>query len=85
MIQTIVERIYIVDKDDERFCHVFIKGCTDEVYSGFFRTAGYIEHKTTHMCDSGQYSIFYKINTFSRKICLYEILLKKYNEINQWD
>ena len=27
LIQTIVERIYIVDKDDERFCHIFIKGC----------------------------------------------------------
>ena len=26
LIQTIVERIYIVDKDDERFCHIFIKG-----------------------------------------------------------
>ena len=24
LIQTIVERIYIVDKDDERFCHIFI-------------------------------------------------------------
>ena len=26
LIQTIVERIYIVDKDDERYCHIFIKG-----------------------------------------------------------
>ena len=42
LIQTIVERIYIVDKDDERFCHIFIKGCTDEDYTGFFQTAGYI-------------------------------------------
>ena len=57
MIQTIVERIYIVDKDDERFCHIFIKGCTDEDYTGFFQTAGYIEQKTTPVCDSEQYCI----------------------------
>lgn len=62
MIQTIVERIYIVDKDDERFCHIFIKGCTDEDYTGFFQTAGYIEQKTTPVCDSEQYCIF---NVFS--------------------
>ena len=54
LIQTIVERIYIVDKDDERFCHIFIKGCTDEDYTGFFQTAGYIEQKTTSVCDSEQ-------------------------------
>ena len=57
MIQTIVERIYIVDKDDERFCHIFIKGCTDEDYTGFFQAAGYIEQKTTPVCDSEQYCI----------------------------
>ena len=57
MIQTIVERIYIVDKDDERFCHIFIKGCSGEDYTGFFRTAGYIEQKTASMCDSDQDSI----------------------------
>ena len=56
-IQTIVERIYIVDKDDERFCHIFIKGCSGEDYTGFFRTAGYIEQKTASMCDSDQDSI----------------------------
>ena len=57
LIQTIVERIYIVDKDDERFCNIFIKGCTDEDYTGFFQTAGYIEQKTTPVCDSEQYCI----------------------------
>ena len=57
LIQTIVERIYIVDKDDERFCHIFIKGCTDEDYTGFFQTAGYIEQKTTPVCDSEQHCI----------------------------
>ena len=33
------------------------KAGTDEDYAGFFQTAGYIEHKMTPMCDSGQYSI----------------------------
>lgn len=61
LIQTIVERIYIVDKDDERFCHIFIKGCTDEDYTGFFQTAGYIEQKTTPVCDSEQHCICTKI------------------------
>jgi site-specific DNA recombinase len=63
LIQTIVERIYIVDKDDERFCHIFIKGCTDEDYTGFFQTAGYIEQKTTPACDSEQYCICTKISS----------------------
>lgn len=61
LIQTIVERIYIVDKDDERFCHIFIKGCTDEDYTGFFQTAGYIEQKTTPVCDSEQYCLHSKV------------------------
>lgn len=43
LIQNVVERIYIVDKDDERFCHIFIKGCSGEDYTVFFRTTGYIE------------------------------------------
>ena len=63
LIQTIVERIYIVDKDNERFCHIFIKGCTDEDYTGFFQTAGYIEQKTTPVCDSEQYCIRPKISS----------------------
>ena len=61
LIQTIVERIYIVDKDDERFCHIFIKGCSGEDYTGFFQTAGYIEQKTTPVCDSEQYCIDYML------------------------
>lgn len=74
LIQTIVERIYIVDKNDERYCHIFIKGCTDEDYTGFFQTAGYIEQKTTPVCDSEQYCI-------SKMI--WDILLEKgYSYIN---
>lgn len=65
LIQTIVERIYIVDKDDERFCHIFIKGCTGEDYTGFFQTASYIESENASysapMCDSEQYCICTKI------------------------
>ena len=57
LIRTIVERIYIVDKDDERYCHIFIKGCSGEDYTGFFQTAGYIEQKTTPVCDSEQYCV----------------------------
>ena len=62
LIQTIVERIYIVDKDDERFCHIFIKGCSGEDYTGFFQTAGYIGQKTTPVCDSEQCRIGYKLS-----------------------
>ena len=58
LIQTIVERIYIVDKDDERYCHIFIKGCSGEDYTGFFQTAGYIEQNTVPVCDSEQYCIY---------------------------
>ena len=70
LIQTIVERIYIVDKDDERFCHIFIKGCTDEDYTGFFQTAGYIEQKTTPVYDSEQYCICSEISSAN---CLWSI------------
>lgn len=43
--QIIVERIYIVDKEDLRFCHIFINGSMDEDYTGFLQTAGYIKQK----------------------------------------
>ena len=62
LIQTIVEKIYIVDKDDERYCHIFIKGCTGEDYTGFFQTAGYIEDNLTSVCDSEQYCICTEIS-----------------------
>ena len=62
MIQTIVERIYIVDKDDERYCHIFIKGCSGEDYTGFFWTASYIEDNLTSVCDSEQCCICTKVS-----------------------
>lgn len=40
LIQFFVERIYIVDENDERYCH--IKGCTKENNDEFFRTTGYV-------------------------------------------
>lgn len=61
LIQTIVERIYIVNKDDERYCHIFIKGCSGEDYTGFFRTAGYIEDNSNSVCDSEQCCICTKV------------------------
>ena len=65
LIQTIVEKIYIVDKDDERYCHIFIKGCSGEDYTGFFQTAGYIEDNLTSVCDSEQDSICTEISQTS--------------------
>ena len=53
LIQTIVERIYIVDKDDERYSHIFIKGCSGE---------DYIEDNSTSMCDSAQCCIYSQIS-----------------------
>ena len=42
LIQSFVERIYIVDENEERYCHIFIKVCTKEDYDEFFRATGYI-------------------------------------------
>lgn len=66
LIQSVVERIYIVDKDDERFCHIFIKGCSAEDYTAFFRATRYIKTETIHenedMCDLDKDSICTKIS-----------------------
>jgi|GEM_PF-3894650 len=37
---------------------------TLQYYTGFFRTAGYIEQKTASMCDSDQDSISERVFTF---------------------
>ena len=76
MIQTIVERIYIVDKDDERYCHIFIKGCSGEDYTSFVQAAGYIEQKTTPVCDSEQYCIDYCLFAFANLIIRYLFSLR---------
>lgn len=61
LIQSVVERIYIVDKDDERFCHIFIKGCSGEDYTAFFWATRYIATdiipENGDMCDSEENSI----------------------------
>ena len=36
--------IRITDENDERHCHIFIKGCSKEDYDDFFRATGYIEN-----------------------------------------
>lgn len=76
LIQTIVERIYIVDKDDERYCHIFIKGCSGEDYTGFFRTAGYIENISTSVCDSEQY-----MDDIGLNVALFGVIFFIYNLI----
>ena len=85
MIQTIVERIYIVDKNDERFCHIFIKGCTDEDYTGFFQTAGYIGNKITPLCVIQNSVVLAKAPLQKQKflLILAKILLMKRGSTNQ--
>lgn len=71
LIQSIVERIYIVEKNDERYCHIFIKGCTKEDYDEFFRATGYISGTRESnaitsklpLCDSDECSKYYMILT----------------------
>ena len=62
LIQSFVERIYIVDENNERYCHIFIKGCTKEGYDEFFRATGYISGASENgiissklpLCDSDE-------------------------------
>lgn len=42
LIQSFVARIYIVDENDECYCHIFIKGCTKDDYDELFRAIDYI-------------------------------------------
>ena len=71
LIQTFVERIYITDENDERHCHIFIKGCSKEDYDDFFRTTGYIENtqetgtvtSVLPVCDSDECCKHYMIFT----------------------
>lgn len=78
LIQSVVEKIYIVDKDDERFCHIFIKGCSGEDYSEFFLAIGYISTdiipENDDMCDLDKDSIIFYFYII-RKI-FYKKLLK---------
>ena len=77
LIQSFVERIYITDENDERHCHIFIKGCTKEDYDDFFRATGYIE-KTQEtgaitsalpLCDSDQCCKYNMVLAIPSRVC----------------
>lgn len=42
LIQSVVDRIYIVTADGVTKCHIYLKGCPDEDYSDLIGTADYI-------------------------------------------
>ena len=77
LIQTFVERIYITDENDERHCHIFIKGCSKEDYDDFFRATGYIENaqeagavtSILPVCDSDECCKHYMIFTSECRMC----------------
>lgn len=77
LIQSFVERIYIVDENDERYCHIFIKGCSREDYDDFFRATGYIENtqetgaitSKLPLCDSDECSKNDVIFTYLLHMC----------------
>ena len=49
LISTFVERIYINTGNDKRFCHIFVKDCTEEDYTNLFDSAGYISHSANRI------------------------------------
>ena len=79
LIQTFVERIYITDENDERNCHIFIKGCSKEDYDDFFRATGYIKNtqetgtvtSVLPVCDSEECCKCTLISNFAVYICQY--------------
>lgn len=70
LVTLIQSFIYIVDENDERYCHIFIKGCTKEDYDEFFRATDYISGtretgtitSVLPLCDSDE---CYKYNMIS--------------------
>ena len=72
-----VERIYITDENDERHCHIFIKGCSKEDYDDFFRATGYIENtqetgavtSVLPVCDSDECCKNYVIFAIPFRVC----------------
>ena len=61
LIQSVVDRIYIVTADGITKCHIYLKGCPDEDYSNLIGTAGYISicailiPVVSHLCDCDRY------------------------------
>ena len=87
LIQSFVERIYITDENDERHCHIFIKGCSKEDYDDFFRATGYIENtqetgtvkSVLPVCDSDECckSDLFITNRFSFLMATFAFLMDK--------
>ena len=81
LIQSFVERIYIVDENDERYCHIFIKGCTKEDYNEFFRATGYISStretgtitSKLPLCDSDECCKNYMVLLYWRFFSFYSL------------
>ena len=61
LIQSVVDRIYIVTADGITKCHIYLKGCPDEDYSNLIGTADYISicailiPVVSHLCDCDRY------------------------------
>lgn len=61
LIQSVVDRIYIVTADGVTKCHIYLKGCPDEDYSDLIGTADYISicailiPVVSRLCDCGRY------------------------------
>ena len=61
LIQSVVDRIYIVTADGVTKCHIYLKGCPDEGYSDLIGTADYISicailiPVVSRLCDCGRY------------------------------
>ena len=56
LIHSVVEKIYVTTENNERVCHIFIKGCADEDYSDLFKSAGNtggkpLSENCTNTCD----------------------------------
>ena len=85
LIQSFVERIYIVEKNDERYCHIFINGCTKEDYDEFFRATGYISGtreagaitSKLPLCDSDECSKDDMIFAHPFCMCMYLVRLRR--------
>ena len=57
LINSVVERIYIVRNGKEQVCHLFIKGCPEESYDDFFAHSDTPESQGDEsiiLCDSGE-------------------------------
>lgn len=58
LIQTVVERVYVIPEDGEQICHIFVKGSGSEDYSSLLEPKPFsaIRHIEGKMCNSHRYS-----------------------------